>query len=145
MATPMLLPGGKAIVFSSSVYPECGIDAACHKQQADKLASGPVQAYLADSLLYRHWTSYREFQYNHLFSCDLDSGKVTMLTNGQADFPTYNHGEGRGFDVSPDGREICVVTNPDPRPEISTNSDLLLLAADGQGSPVSITAANTRL
>jgi dipeptidyl aminopeptidase/acylaminoacyl peptidase len=142
ISTPVLLPGGRAIVFAASIYPECGTDAACHKKQADKLASGPVQAHLADSLLYRHWTSYREFQYSHLFSCDLDSGKVTMLTDGRTDFPTYNHGESRGFDVSPDGREICVVTNPDPRPEISTNSDLVLLSADGQGSPIAITRAN---
>ena len=83
ISTPLPLPGGKAVIFAASVYPECGADAACHKKQADKLASGPVQAHLADSLLYRHWTSYREFQYSHLFSCDLESGQVTMLTGGQ--------------------------------------------------------------
>ncbi len=142
VSTPLPFPGGKAIVFAASVYPECGADGACHKQQADRLASGPVQAHLADSLLYRHWVSYREFQYSHLFRCDLETGKVTMLTGGPADFPTYNHGNGRGFDVSPDGREICVVHNPDARPEISTNSDLLLLAADGKGESRSLTAGN---
>jgi len=142
ISAPLPLAGGKAVIFAASVYPECGADAACHKKQADKLASGPVQAHLADSLLYRHWTSYREFQYSHLFRCDLESGQVTMLTGGKADYPTFNHGNGPGFDVSPDGREICVVVNSDPRPETSTNSDLAILSADGKGEPVAITAAN---
>jgi dipeptidyl aminopeptidase/acylaminoacyl peptidase len=142
ISTPLPLPGGKAVIFTASVYPECGADGACHKKQAEKLASGPVQAYLADSLLYRHWTSYREFQFSHLFRCDLETGKVTLLTGGKADYPTFNHGNGRGFDVAPDGREICVVVNPDPRPETSTNSDLVILAADGKGEPVAITAGN---
>lgn len=142
VSTPLPLAGGKSLVFTSAVYPECGADNDCHTKQAEKVEKGPVQAHLADSLLYRHWTSYREFQCSHLFRCDLETGKVTMLTGGPADFPAYNHGNGRGFDVSPDGREICVVHNPDARPEISTNSDLLLLAGDGQGEPRPITAAN---
>ena len=33
-----------------------------------------------------------------------------------------------------------MVINSDPRPEISTNSDLVILAADGKGEPVAITA-----
>ncbi len=143
VSSPLPLADGKSLVFTAAVYPECGAEGDCHKKQAERLASGPVQAHLADSLLYRHWDSYREFRYSHLFRCELESGKVTMLTAGQADFPTFNHGNGRGFDASPDHREICVVHNPDARPEISTNSDLLLLAADGKGEPRSLTAANT--
>lgn len=142
VSAPLPLPGGKAVVFAASVYPECGADNACHKKQAEKLEKGPVQAHLADSLLFRHWDGWRDFQYSHLFRCELETGKVTMLTSGRADYPAYNHGNGRGFDVSPDGREICVVHNPDDRPEISTNSDLLLLSSDGRGEPQPITAGN---
>lgn len=142
VSSPLPLPGGKAVLFTASVYPECGAGNDCHRKQSEKLEKGPVQAHLADSLLYRHWTGWREFQYSHLFRCELATGKVTMLTSGQADYPAYNHGNGRGFDVSPDGREICVVHNPDDRPETSTNSDLVLLAADGQGEARPITAGN---
>jgi dipeptidyl aminopeptidase/acylaminoacyl peptidase len=142
VSSPLPLADGKGLVFSAAVYPECGVQGDCHKKQADKLASGPVQAHLADSLLYRHWDAWREFQYSHLFRCDLETGQVAMLTGGKADYPAYNHGNGRGFDVSPDGREVCVVHNPDARPETSTNSDLFLLAAAGHGEPVSISAAN---
>ena len=142
VSSPLPLAGGKAVVFSASVYPECGADSECHRKQAEKLEKGPVQAHLADSLLYRHWTAYREFQYSHLFRCDLETGRVTMLTGGPADYPAYNHGGGLGFDASPDGREICVAHNPDARPETSTNSDLVLLAGDGPGQARPITAGN---
>lgn len=142
IAGPLLLADGRTIVFSASVYPEFGTDTARYEKQAEKLASGPVQAHLADSLLYRHWNAYREFQYSHLFSCDLETGKLTMLTAGKNDYPTYNHGNGIGYDAAPDGRELCVVVNPDARPEVSTNSDLFLLALDGSNTMVNITAQN---
>jgi dipeptidyl aminopeptidase/acylaminoacyl peptidase len=139
---PLLLPDGQTVVFTASVYPECGSDADCHQKTADKLEKGPVQAHLADSLLYRHWTDYREFRYSHLFTCSLETGKVTMLSSGQADYPTYNHGNGQGFALAPDGKEICVTINPDANPETSTNSDLCLLSLDGKATLVNITADN---
>ncbi|MBN2345391.1 MAG: S9 family peptidase [Candidatus Aminicenantes bacterium] len=142
VSSPLLLADGRTIVFASAVYAECGSDPECHKKQAERMASGPVQAHLADSLLYRHWTRYREFMHSHLFSCDLETGKVTMLTKGKTDYPSYTHGDGRGFDAAPDGRELCVVANCDPHPETSTNSDLFLLPLDRDGPPVNITAGN---
>ena len=142
ISSPLLLADGKTVVFTAAVYPECGADGACHKKQAEKLASGPVQAHIADSLLYRHWTAYREFQYSHLFSCNLDTGTVTMLTRGMTDYPAFNHGSGSGFDAAPDGKELCVVANLDPHPETSTNSDLFLIRPDGKGEAVNITSEN---
>ena len=143
ISSPLLLAGGKTIVFASAVYPECGTDAACHKQYAEKLASGPVQADLADSLLLRHWTGYREFQYSHLFACDLETGKVTMLTSGRPIIPRSTTAMGADSTPPPTDGELCVVGNHDPRPETSTNSDLFLLPLDGQEGPlVKITGAN---
>jgi len=142
ISSPVLVPGGKTVIFAAAVYPECGVDAACHKKTAEKLASGPVQAHLADSLLYRHWTGYRDFQYSHLFACDLENGQVKMLTKGEFDYPAFSSGNGPGFVVSPDGKEICVVSNHDARPETSTNSDLFLVSLDKPGEPVNITADN---
>ncbi len=142
ISSPFAVSGGKTVVFSASVYPECGADGACHQKVADRLASGPVQAHLADSLLYRHWDGYREFQYSHLMVCDLESGKITALTSGKTDYPAFNHGDGRGFVLSPDGQEICVVANHDPHPETSTNSDLFVLSSDGRQGPVNITGPN---
>jgi len=142
VSSPIVLPGGKRAIFAASVYPECGTNADCHRKTAEKLSSGPVQAHIADGLLFRHWDAYREFRYSHLFSVDLESKKVNMLTSGRIDYPAFTHGNGRGFDVSPDAKEICVVANHDPRPETSTNSDLFVFPLEGEGEMVNITREN---
>ncbi|MBZ0199591.1 MAG: hypothetical protein K8H86_06975, partial [Ignavibacteriaceae bacterium] len=56
--SPVLSNDGKFILFSSEVYPECGADNPCNEKISKSAADGPVQAYIADNLMYRHWTSY---------------------------------------------------------------------------------------
>jgi dipeptidyl aminopeptidase/acylaminoacyl peptidase len=137
VAGPVLLPGGKAVLFQSTVFAEALADGGKNQDMADKLEKGPVQAHLADTLLYRHWTEWRDFQYNHLF-LQAESGKVEALTSGAMDFPGY----GQGFDVSPDGKELCFAANTDPVPARSTNLDLFLLRLEGDRKPVRITGDN---
>ena len=138
VAAPVLLADGKTVVFQATVFPEAANDPERNQELADKLEKGPVQAHLADSLLYRHWAQWRDFQYSHLFLQAGDGGKVRPLTTGAADWPGYD----QGFDVAPDGRELCVAANTGPVPARSTNTDLFLLPADGTGKPVCITGAN---
>ena len=62
---------------------------------------------------------------------DAESGKVVKdLTPGRWDSPTFTLGGGRGFDFSPDGKELCYVSNHDPDPAASTNSDLWVVPVD---------------
>lgn len=138
VGSPIPMPGGKAVLFTATVFPEAMADAAKNKEMAERLEKGPVQAHLADSLLFRHWTEYRDFQYAHLFTQDLASGKVEAITSGKTDFP----GWWETFDLSPDGKEVCVATNTDPVPARSTNTDLFLIRLDGDRTPVRITGAN---
>lgn len=135
---PVPMPGGRAVLFQSEVFPEAMADAAKNQDLADRLEKGPVQAHLADNLLYRHWTSYRDFQYSHLFLQAVDGGKVEALTSGRTDFPGY----GQTFDVAPDGKEVCVATDTDPKPGRSTNTDLFLIRLEGDRTPLRITGAN---
>jgi dipeptidyl aminopeptidase/acylaminoacyl peptidase len=133
---PVSLPGG-ATVFQATVFPEALADGARNQELAEKLDNGPVQAHLADTLLFRHWTSYRDFQYNHLF-LQTSAGKVEALTRGNQDWPGYD----QTFDVSPDGKELCLATNGEPVPARSTNVDLYLLPLAGDRTPVKLTGAN---
>ena len=139
---PKLLPDGHRFVFEATVFPEAGADAGKNKELADKLENGPVQAHLADTLLYRHWTQWQDFQYTHLFTASFN-GKVEELTPGKQDYPAAaTTPMAQSYDVSPDGKEVCVVTNPDAVPARSTNQDLFLVSLDGDRTPRDITAGN---
>lgn len=133
IAHPRISSGGGRIFFSSSVYPECMADSDCNRKLSEQLEKGPVQAHLADSLLYRHWDSYREWRYSHLFYFDLTEGKIHALTSGKSDYPPVVEGSlgvGLGFSVAPDEKEICVTANLDNLLAVSTNSDLFLGGID---------------
>ena len=81
------VPDGKRIVFSTSVYPECAADNDCNKKNEDGLNNGPLAAHMADRLLYRHWTSWRDGKYSHTFVYDIASKKYVDLTPGEFDWP----------------------------------------------------------
>jgi dipeptidyl aminopeptidase/acylaminoacyl peptidase len=128
---------GAQVVFEAAVFPEAPMDGAKQKAWTEKLENGPVQAHLADSLLYRHWTEWRDFRYTHLFRTTFD-GKVEAITSGKQDFPGF----WQTWDLSPDGKEICVTTNTEAAPARSTNQDLFLIALEGDRTPRRITGDN---
>ena len=134
VASPRLLPDGM-VVFQATVFPEAMADGDLNAKLAEKLEKGPVQAHISDTLMYRHWTEYRDFQFSHLFTADLATGKVEAITSGARDFPGY----GQSFDLSPDGKELCLGANSDPMPAKSTNQDLYLVNLQGDRTPVRIT------
>ncbi len=132
-----VVPGTAQVVFTASVFPEAMTDGAKQKHLAERLENGPVQAHLADSLLYRHWTEWRDFQYTHLFKSGAE-GKVEALTGGKQDYPGF----WQTWDLSPDGKELCVTTNTDPVTARSTNQDLFLISLEGDRTPRRITSNN---
>ncbi|MDR0499584.1 MAG: S9 family peptidase [Holophagales bacterium] len=134
VGSPKLLPAGNQVIFTASVFPEAGADGVKNTELLNTLESGPVQAHLAEGLLERHWDSWRDFQYTHLF-CASFNGGVEAITSGKIDFPAY----GQSFDVSPDGKEVCAVTNIDAVTALSTNQDLFLINMDGDRKPRQIT------
>ncbi|MDP2876478.1 MAG: S9 family peptidase, partial [Holophaga sp.] len=136
LGTPKL--HGNNVVFDASVFPESMADATRHKELSGHLENGPVQAHIADTLLYRHWTDYRDFQYTHLFTASMTDGKVQPITSGKLDYPGY----GQSFDLSADGKAIVVATNTDAVPARSTNLDLFLINLDGDRTPQRLTGDN---
>ena len=134
-------PDGRYLAFTSKVFPKCGADGAANKKLQEKIAQGPVKGYLADSLLYRHWDSWKQGMRNHILLLEIASGTITDLTPGDYDSPPFQLWGSLHYDFSPDSKELCLVRNPDPRPESSTNGDLWLLSLPGSG-PKNITSAN---
>ncbi|MBD3225376.1 MAG: prolyl oligopeptidase family serine peptidase [Caldithrix sp.] len=111
------------IVFSSSVYPECGADDECNETISKGMQQGPVQAHMADNLLFRHWSAYRDGQRNHILLYNMQADTIVDLTPGSFDAPSL----WGTLDVSPDGRFICYESKKVENPETSTNNDLFLL------------------
>jgi dipeptidyl aminopeptidase/acylaminoacyl peptidase len=147
---PAFSRDGRYVVFSADVVPACGADAACNKKASEARDANRIKAHLADSLLYRHWTEWKEGKRTHVLLLDLaepDAAKALRdLTPGDFDSPVFSVGGGRDFDLSPDGSELAFSSNRDPDPAFSTNADVWTVAVRGDAaalaSPRNLTAAN---
>lgn len=135
-----LSPDGRNIVFQADVFPDCGADDACNAYNDSTMSKGPIQAHMADGLLYRHWTAWRDNKRTHTIVFNMETGTYTDLTPGMMDWPTWEQG-GVGYVYSPDGTELCIVSNHDAEQAESTNKDLWLVKASG-GPARNITADN---
>jgi dipeptidyl aminopeptidase/acylaminoacyl peptidase len=141
VSDPVWSPDGKWIAFASDVYPECNGDDACNKRIADRWSKGKLKAHMADTLLYRHWTAWKDGTVTHTFVADASSGEVRDLTPGAFDAPPFSLGGPPQYAFSPDSKELAIASNHDSDPASSTNSDLWLVAVAG-GNARNITPSN---
>lgn len=140
---PLWSPDNKWIAFSTDVYPECGGNDACNKKIADTWAKGPLKAHMADALLYRHWTDWKDGTRTHIFLADARTGDTRDLTPGDFDSPSFQLSGSLQYDFSPDSKEFVFVSNHDKQSASSTNNDLWLISlTDRQAQPRNITASN---
>jgi len=140
---PLWSPNGKWIAFATDVYPECGSDDACNKKTADRWSKGKLQAHMSDTLLYRHWTAWKDGTVTHVFLANAESGDVRDVTPGKFDAPPFSLGGPLQYAFSPDSNELAVASNHDSDPASSTNADLWLISLNAaQANARNITAAN---
>jgi dipeptidyl aminopeptidase/acylaminoacyl peptidase len=131
---------GKHFVFTTDVYPEYGADDAMNKKVNEAKEKGPLKAHMADRLMYRHWTEWKDGTRSHTFVFDIAAKKHVDVSPGDFDAPAFSLGES-GYAVSPDGSEVCFVSNHDANEEQTTNKDLFIVPVSG-GTPKNITADN---
>ncbi len=120
-------PDGRWILFVSDVYPACGT-VACNEQKLKEAEARPSKARVIDGLMFRHWTSWKDGRFSHLFLVPADgSAPPRDVTPGLADVPPFSLGGPTDYAFSPDSRELAFVRKTDKVEAISTNSDLFLL------------------
>ena len=158
-------PDGVSILFVSSVWPDCKNEPTrtaeqCNKEKDEEQAKSKVKAKIFTQLMFRHWTSYFDGKYSHLFimivggACaggstePAKSGKAVTappgsctpvdLTPGAHDVPPFSLGGQDQYSFSPDGKEIAYTSNIDEVQATSTNSDIFIVPVAG-GAPKKIT------
>ena len=139
---------GRLLAVSADVWVECGADAACNKKKDDARAQSKLKAHLADRLLYRHWTEWRDAKRSHVLALDLTLPEATLrdLTPGDFDSPLFQVGGPPGFALSPDGAELAFTSNREADEASTTNADLFAVAVAAPApeleKPRNLTAAN---
>lgn len=146
LSDPVFSPDGRFLAVTANVYPECGSDAECNQTIADAIESSPLKVHVADDLLYRHWTSWRDGLYAHILLLDAESGDVLRdLTPGKWDSPMFG-AQGRvPYTFSPDSQRLCFVSNRDSNQAESTNADLFIVPIESDGAhpePQNLTESN---
>jgi dipeptidyl aminopeptidase/acylaminoacyl peptidase len=133
-------PDGKWLAFASDVFPACST-AACNKQALKDFEDRKTKAHVFDQLLFRHWVSWKDGRFSHVFLAPSDgSGAPRDLTPGAADVPPFSLGSPDDYAFSPDSKELAFAKKTDAVEAISTNSDLFLLdLADPGAKPRKIT------
>lgn len=141
ISDPVVSPDSRYVAFTAQVYPDFGgsLPEKTLERQTRK-AQGPVQAHLADRLLYRHWTDYEDGLCRHLVVGDLHDGTYRDLTPGAQSLPLNLGGEVQ-YAFSPDSRELCYLMNTTRHPEANTNCDLFTVSVEG-GEARNLTADN---
>jgi dipeptidyl aminopeptidase/acylaminoacyl peptidase len=147
---PAFSKDGRFVVFAADVYPDCGADAACNRKASAAREGNRIKAHLADTLLYRHWTEWKEGKRAHVFLLELaepDAAKaIRDLTPGDFDSPVFSVGGGDDFDLSPDGQELAFASKRDADPARSTNADVFTVPVRGDAAqlaaPRNVTASN---
>lgn len=127
-------PDGAHFLFTADVK----LDANLHDRHPD-LPKANARAY--DDLMVRHWDTWGDGTYSHLFVVDAGGGKARDLMAGErVDTPLKPFGGGEQLAWSPDGKQICYTAKRVADPESSTDSSLYLVDLQG-GEHRDITSA----
>jgi dipeptidyl aminopeptidase/acylaminoacyl peptidase len=132
-------PGGKYILFTSDVFPDCPDDA-CNQQRDEQQAQSKVKATVFRGLFFRHWSNYTGDKRTHIFVQPAAGGVPKDLTPGDHDAPPFSLGGQDMYAFSPDSQEVAFTSNIDEVEAISTNNEIFIVPVAG-GTPKKISTS----
>lgn len=141
ISNPLFSGDGKLALFTADIYKECGINNECNKKLEKPAEEGPLQAYMADELLFRHWTEDRGLKETHIVVYDMINDKYKDIARSEWASSMYKLGGDVKYDLSPDGKELCFISSSELNPAATTNSDLYTVSSEG-GEITNITGNN---
>ena len=133
-------PDGNRLAFTAGV-----------KMQAEPSEIYPdlpkADARIIDGLMYRHWDKWSDYKFSHIFISAINQkgccGETFDLMEGiEADCPVPPLGGSEQFAWSPDGTEIAFTLKNVKDWARSTNSDIYIVKAEADQSPVNISRGN---
>jgi dipeptidyl aminopeptidase/acylaminoacyl peptidase len=120
-------PDGKALAFVSWVWPGTRGEKALAKRYKEH-KDDKVKAHVVEHALYRFWDHWlSDGRVPHLFTVDAKTGKVRDLFEGTAlELPRADTSSTH-YDISPDGREVAFVFDPEEEKRLDHEHHIVAL------------------